>query len=133
VKLILPCIDDIELIAQSTLDQLQTMVGFSSDKLEQSKILINEAVINAVEHSLTEMNQIFIDFEVRYDELFMTIRDTGKGFEVSEITVPNLTSKIEQKEFRGWGLNIMKNLSDDFSIHSDENGTQVRINVHLID
>ena len=133
MKLILPCIDDIELIAQSTLDQLQTMVGFSSDKLEQSKILINEAVINAVEHSLTEMNQIFIDFEVRYDELFMTIRDTGKGFEVSEITVPNLTSKIEQKEFRGWGLNIMKNLSDDFSIHSDENGTQVRINVHLID
>jgi anti-sigma regulatory factor (Ser/Thr protein kinase) len=133
VKLILPCIDDIELIAQSTLDQLQTMVGFSSDKLEQSKILINEAVINAVEHSLTEMNQIFIDFEVRYDELFMTIRDTGKGFEVSEITVPNLTSKIEQKEFRGWGLSIMKNLSDDFSIHSDENGTQVRINVHLID
>lgn len=133
VKLTLPCIANIELIAQSSLDQLQTIVGFSVDKLEQAKILITEAIINSVEYNSSEKNQIFIEFEFKKNELFMTIRDNGHGFTIPDISNPNLKNRIEHGEFRGWGLSIMKSLSDDFSIKSDENGTQIRIYLRLID
>ena len=133
VKLTLPCIADIELVAQSSLDQLKTIVGFSVDKLEQAKILITEAIINAVEYRTSEKNQIFVEFDFKKNELFMIIRDTGRGFTIPDISKPNLKNKIEQGEFRGWGLSIMKSLSDDFSIESDENGTIIRIYLRLID
>ena len=133
VKLTLPCIADIELIAQSSLDQLQTIVGFSVDKLEQAKILITEAIINSVEYNSSETNQIFIDYEFKKNELFMTIRDTGHGFTLPEISVPNLKNRMEHGDFRGWGLSIMKSLSDDFSIESDQKGTKIRIYLRLND
>lgn len=133
VKLTLPCIADIELIAQSSLDQLKTIVGFSVDKLDQAKILITEAIINAVEYRTSEENQIFVEFDFKKNELFMIIRDTGHGFTIQDNSKSNLENRIEHGEFRGWGLSIMKSLSDDFSIESDENGTIIRIYLRLID
>ncbi|NCP85350.1 MAG: ATP-binding protein [Bacteroidetes bacterium] len=133
VKLTLPCFADIELIAQCLLDQLQTIVGFSVDKLEQAKILITEAIINSVEYNSSEMNQIFIDYEFKKNELFMTIKDSGQGFTLPEISVPNLKNRMERGNYRGWGLSIMKSLSDDFSIESDQKGTKIRIYLRLND
>ena len=60
-------------------------------------------------------------------ELVILVRDNGKGFEPTSVEEPDIRKKLTSKDKRGWGLKVMKSMSDDFNIESNRSGTKITI------
>jgi anti-sigma regulatory factor (Ser/Thr protein kinase) len=61
-------------------------------------------------------------------DLVILVRDFGKGFDPSTVADPAERKKAGGgKNNRGWGLKLMKTMSDDFSISSGDDGTRITI------
>jgi anti-sigma regulatory factor (Ser/Thr protein kinase) len=127
MKITLPKIPDIELVALEGLDRLARHLGIAEEKIGEARIIVTEAIINALEHSGEKQPSVRVEFTMTTRDLSIFVRDYGKGFEPSSIEVPNIKAKLDSKNKRGWGLNIMKSLSDDFHIESNKNGTKIII------
>lgn len=127
LKVSLPKIPDIELVAIEGLDRMARHLGIADDKIGEAKIIVAEAVINALEHAGDRNQGVQVEFTMTSKELEIFVRDYGDGFEPSSIADPDIDTKLGAKNKRGWGLKLMKSLSDDFHIESDKNGTRITI------
>lgn len=127
LKITLPKIPDIELVALEGLDRLARHLGIAEEKIGEARILVTEAVINALEHSGEEHPTVRVEFTMTTADLSIFVQDHGKGFDPGSVETPDIKDKLGSKHKRGWGLNIMKSLSDDFHIESNKNGTKITI------
>jgi len=127
LKMSLPKISDIELVAIEGLDHLAHHLGIVEDKIGEAKVLVTEAIINALEHSGEESPAVKVEFTMTKRELIILVRDYGKGFDPSSVEDPNIQDKLGSKDKRGWGLKLMKTMSDDFAIESGKHGTRITI------
>jgi anti-sigma regulatory factor (Ser/Thr protein kinase) len=127
LKMSLPRIPDIEVVAIDGLDRLAHHLGIVEDKIGEAKVLVTEAIINALEHSGEEDPRVRVEFTMTKQELIILVRDFGKGFEPSSIQDPRIQDKLGSKDKRGWGLKLMKSMSDDFHIESNKHGTKITI------
>jgi anti-sigma regulatory factor (Ser/Thr protein kinase) len=127
LKIALPNIPDIELVALEGLDRLSHHLGIAERKIGEAKILVTEAIINALEHSGVKGPPVRVEFTMTTKELVIFVRDYGKGFNPASIREPNRRTKAGLRNKRGWGLKVMKSMSDDFHIESGKNGTKITI------
>lgn len=127
----LPCLPDVEMIAVNGLQHIAKQVGIDESKVHEASILTNEAVINALEHSGSEIDQIQVEFEISKDELIILVRDYGKGFDTGSIPEPEISKKVYSDSKRGWGLKLMESMSDAFDIKSGKDGTRITMNLKL--
>jgi len=132
LKMSLPQIPDIELVAVEGLERLAKHLGISEEKIGDARILVTEAVINALEHSGQKRPKVRVEFTMTKEKLVIFVRDYGKGFKPEEIEDPNIVEKLGSVNKRGWGLKLMKSMSDDFLIESNTNGTKITLTKHLI-
>jgi serine/threonine-protein kinase RsbW len=127
LKIELPKVPDIELVALEGLDRLARYLGIADDKIGEAKIIVTEAVINALEHSGADAQPVVVEFTITARELTVFVRDYGSGFSPSDVPEPGLAGKAAGGSKRGWGLKLMKSLSDDFRIESDQEGTKITV------
>ena len=127
LKIDLPMIPDIELVALEGLDRLAHHLGISEQKIGEAKIVVTEAIVNALEHSGQKAPTVKVEFTMTTKELVVFVRDYGKGFEPASVEAPDIRTKIGSKNKRGWGLNVMRSMSDDFRIESGNQGTKITI------
>lgn len=127
LKISLPKIPDIELVAIEGLERLAHHLGIADEKIGEAKVLVTEAIINALEHAGEESQSVRVEFTMTKQELTILVRDYGKGFDQSSIEDPNIDAKLGSKNKRGWGLKLMKTMSDDFRIESNAHGTRITI------
>jgi len=127
LKMSLPHIPDIELVALEGLDRLARHLGIADEKIGEAKLVVTEAIINALEHSGDANPVVRVEFTMTPKELTVFVRDYGKGFEPSAVTDPDLRAKSGNRSKRGWGLKIMQSLSDGFRIQSGKTGTRITI------
>lgn len=130
-SLTLPFVADIELVAHCALDRIGSEGNIAADKVELAKILVNEAIINAIEHAKTKKNQVKIEFDLTKDVLLIYVRDYGSGFNLTDIETPDIEEKIRSDYKRGWGIKIMQSMSDEFNIESDKYGTKIYMYLRL--
>lgn len=131
LKMTLPKIPDIELVAVEGLERLARHMAISAENIGDAKILVTEAVVNALEHSGDKGPSVRVEFHLASDELVIFVRDYGEGFEPSEVEDPDIAQKLGSKNKRGWGLKLMRELSDDLKIESNKHGTKITITKHL--
>jgi len=131
MKMALPRIPNIELVAIEGLERLAHHLGISDEKIGEAKILVTEAVINALEHTGKRDSTVRVEFTMTTKEIIIFVRDYGKGFEPASVEEPDIQAKMGATRKRGWGLKLMKSMSDDFHIQSNKNGTTITITKRL--
>jgi len=127
MKMTLPKIPDIELVAIEGLDRLARHLGIQDAKIAEARIIVTEAVINALEHSGAQAPEVAVEFTMTTTELSVHVRDSGRGFSPDSVEDPDIQAKLGSPNKRGWGLRLMKSMSDDFQIASDARGTTITI------
>lgn len=102
----------------------------SLDEISDLKTIISEAVSNAIIHGYNcdSSKEVYIKATITNSQMQITVNDYGVGIkDLKEAMDPNYSSK-KNEERAGMGFSIMKALSDEFSIRSEENiGTRVYI------
>lgn len=127
LKIELPNIPRIELVAIEGLEHLARHMGIADDKIGEARILVTEAIINALEHAGEDDMPVQVEFTMTKHELTIFVRDFGKGFTSDDVAPPDIREKLSSKHRRGWGLHLMKTLSDDFRIESHDSGTKITL------
>ena len=127
LKISLPKIPDIELVAIEGLARLAGHLGIAEDKVSEAKIIVAEAVINALEHAGAKNPSVRVEFTMTPKELVIFVRDYGDGFSPGAVEDPTIETKLGAQNKRGWGLKLMRSLSDDFRIESNNTGTRITI------
>jgi len=119
-----------ELKVIERVEKLARELGFDRDSIDEIKLAVIEAVINAIEHGSNAERIVYITFGLSRQPLRMTITisDSGVGFDPDSVREPDIKEKINKHDRkRGWGLKIMRSLMDEVIINSSSNGTQVTL------
>ena len=124
VDLKIPIVPEMELTATQTAEAVAKFMKLDPDKIEEIKLALVEACINAFEHSQSKDGRIGINFEIGVDQLTIHISDRGQGFDLKEVQ-EELRQRHEHGKHRGWGLAIMKGLMDEVQIESTDRGTTI--------
>lgn len=129
VSLALPMVADMEIAATKTVSSLAEFMQMSPDKVDEVRLAVVEACINAFEHSHARDGMVHLTFAVLGDQeperLQITVRDSGRGFNPAAIEEPSMADKLKSERKRGWGLKIIEGLMDEVTIISGGNGTSV--------
>lgn len=129
VTLTLPMAPDMEIAASKTATAIAEFMKMSPDRIDEVRMAVIEACINAFEHSRASDRRVTMTFEVvgeaEPEELRITVRDAGVGFDPGALEEPTIEKKLGDARKRGWGLKIIQGLMDDVAIHSGSDGTTV--------
>jgi len=129
VTLALPMVPEMEIEASKTATAIAEFMRMSPDRIDEVRMAVVEACINALEHSRAADREVYVTFEVLGDKdpetLRITVRDTGVGFSPEDLAEPMIEDKLKSQRKRGWGLKIIRGLMDDVEIRSNPGGTTV--------
>ena len=130
VNLTIPMMPDMELTAITVAESLGVFIGLDTDKIDEVKMALIEACINAFEHSKSDKKNIEIHFVIQGETLVITVTDHGKGFDKTKVEIPNIDEKLSSDRKRGWGLQLIQELMDSVEFESTDEGTTVRMTKH---
>ncbi len=129
VKLTLPMMPDMEIAASRTVTALAELIKMSPDAIDEVRMAVVEACINAFEHSSSKDGKVLLTFSVlggdEPEKLQIRIEDSGVGFDPDAVKDPRIEDKLNSANKRGWGLKIIRNLMDEVEIESGEDGTTI--------
>ena len=126
VDLSIPMLPDMELTATTVAESLGAFIGLEQTKIDEVKMALIEACINAFEHSRSRERRIDLSFKITDKAMTITIGDGGDGFDMDE-ALRRIEDKRDKGEKRGWGLTIITELMDEVDIDSGASGTLVKM------
>ena len=129
VMLALPMAPEMELEASKTATAIAESIRMSPDRIDEVRMAVVEACINALEHSQASDREVFVTFQVVGDtdpeKLRILVHDNGVGFSLEGREEPTMAGKLKAVRKRGWGLKIIQGLMDEVEIRSGAEGTTV--------
>jgi serine/threonine-protein kinase RsbW len=126
VDLTIPMMPDMELTAITVAESLGVFIGLDTEKIDEVKMALIEACINAFEHSKSSERRINLNFQISDRGMVISISDGGQGFDLQE-ALERIEEKRNKGEKRGWGLTLMSELMDEVEVDSSEEGTLVKM------
>ena len=95
--------------------------GFTEKAIYSLQLAADEAASNIIEHAYAGISDasLYISCDMQKDELIITMRDTGKPFDSSNVKQPNLKSDLSEREIGGLGVYLMRKLMDEVRYESN--------------
>ena len=124
VDLSIPMLPDMELTAITVAESLGVFIGLDTNKIDEVKMALIEACINAFEHSKSPERRIDLNFQITDRGMTISINDGGDGFDLDEAK-ERIAEKRNKGQKRGWGLTLMSELMDEVEVDTSSNGTLV--------
>jgi serine/threonine-protein kinase RsbW len=131
VHLTLPVARDMEIAATAQVAALGELLRMERDRIDEVKLAVVEACINAFEHSATPDRKVTLAFRIGSDDagrgayLEVDVADAGRGFDPARLRTPEIATALKSSRKRGWGIKIIESLMDDVRIESGEHGTRI--------
>jgi len=134
IELQLPSRLGFEKVAMNTAASVARLMGFGDDRIEDLKMAIAEACINAMEHGnkLDETLSVGVVLSMGADSLEVKVLDTGKGPQ-GHAAAPDIDRKMhEEEEARGMGMFLIESLVDEVEwVSSPPTGSYARMVIKL--
>lgn len=109
-------------------------LGVNDEEIMEVKTIVSEGVSNAIIHGLNSdpSKSVEVKFELQDEELYICIKDEGKGIADLELAMTPMYTTLKVEEHTGMGFTIMSTFSDDFEVKSAVNhGTEIHIRKYL--
>lgn len=112
-------------VVESFVDELSAEYKISEEMYGNIFIAVVEAATNAIKHGnkFDPSKYVFINADIDEDQLVISIKDEGLGFDYNNLPDPTLPENIEK--FSGRGVYLIRNLSDNLEFY--EGGTLVKL------
>jgi serine/threonine-protein kinase RsbW len=106
-------------------------LGFGEDEVTQISMAVREGAVNAVLHgnAYAADKKVTLAFEQTSEDLVITIRDQGKGMDLSKI--PNPLAPENLLKTSGRGIFLMRSFMDVVEIRPSQTGTEVKLIKHV--
>ena len=125
--LTVPMTADAELVAARAVEQVAENMDFDPKSIDQIRLAIIEACINAFEHSGSEDRNVYINFIGQEDRLLIVVRDFGRGFDPMDVPEPVIKNKLSAMgNKRGWGVMLIRKMMDEVVFEDASPGTKDR-------
>jgi len=117
--------------AEQKATRISTDLGFSEDEVIQISMAVREGAVNAVLHGngYAPDKKVTLAFELQGDDLVITIRDQGKGMDLSKI--PNPLAPENLLKTSGRGIFLMRSFMDVVEIRPSRAGTELKLIKHV--
>jgi serine/threonine-protein kinase RsbW len=129
VSMTIPVAPEMEIVATAQAAALGEYIAMPRDKIDEVKLALVEACINAFEHAECRDEQLHLKFRLGRDAkrewLEVEVLDKGKGFDSAMVEEPSIEKSFAGHRKRGWGLQIIKSLMDEVEITSSGGGTRI--------
>jgi serine/threonine-protein kinase RsbW len=134
IELQLPSKLGFEKVAMNTAASVARLMGFGDERIEDLKMAIAEACINAMEHGnkLDETLSVGVVLSMGADSLEVKVVDTGCGPQ-GHAAAPDIDKKMhEEEEARGMGMFLIESLVDEVEwVSSPPTGSYARMVIRL--
>jgi serine/threonine-protein kinase RsbW len=116
--------------AEQTASRIAAESGFGEDEVMQISMAVREVVVNAVLHgnAYDPGKKVSLDFETTGNNLVITIRDQGKGLDLTKI--PDPLSPDNLLKTSGRGIFLIRSFMDEVEIHPSDTGTEIKLVKH---
>lgn len=111
--------------------EVATESGFTEDEILQIAMAVREAAVNAVLHGngYDPDKKVRLDFELRGHDLIITIRDQGKGLDLSKVPDPLAPENLLKTS--GRGIFLIRSFMDAVEINPSQTGTEIKLIKHV--
>ncbi len=116
------------------LDEIRDLVaqtaregGFTEKAVYSLQLAADEAASNIIEHAYAGVSDASFDItcDMRGDSIIITMRDTGKSFDMSKVKQPNIKADLSERQIGGLGVYLMRKLMDKVSYESNSTGNML--------
>jgi serine/threonine-protein kinase RsbW len=128
IEISLPSELGYEKVATSAVATLAQHMGFSTERVDDLKTALSEAVLNAIEHG----NQLNSQLRVQVVALIESTALTLKIIDQGQQPLPSLNLvRQERVDHRGWGLFLVKSLADEVKALVTPDYNELQITMYL--
>ncbi len=115
---------------EKQIEEINLKFNMEFEKLINFQIALSEALVNAIVHGNKENKEkkVYVKIEYTDTTLSVTIKDEGKGFDVSKLADPTKDENLQKEH--GRGIFIIRSLVDKFECNSSGNGTTFILTIY---
>jgi serine/threonine-protein kinase RsbW len=117
--------------AEEAASRIAADAGFGDEDVIKISMAVREAAVNAVLHgnAYDPSKKVMLAFERTAADLVITIRDQGKGLDVSKIPDPLAPENLMKTS--GRGIFIIRSFMDEVQINPSQTGTEIKLVKHV--
>lgn len=123
VTMTIPCSAEFVGVVRLAVSGVASRMNFSIEEIEDIKISVSEACTNVIQHAYedqtTTNNVIDITMNMNDHKLDITVKDYGRGFDLSILGTKEQKEKSREKLGLGLGLTFIESLMDNTNFTSE--------------
>jgi serine/threonine-protein kinase RsbW len=113
--------------AEQAASRMATEAGFDDEDVMRISMAVREAAVNAVLHgnAYDPDKKVSLAFERTGKTLVITIRDQGKGLDLTKLPDPLAPENLLKTS--GRGIFLIRSFMDEVQIHPSQTGTEIKL------